>query len=203
MRTRVVEELRGAPEGLDVNELASRLGLHANSVRWHLGTLEAEGVVTSAPLQTARRGRPRMIYRLRPAALEGTRDEYRLLATILSGTVADTAGSAAAERSGAAWGRYLVSRPLPLVHPSDEEATRAVVGLLDEQGFAPEAHGGEIRIRRCPFHDLAEAQPEVVCAVHKGLMDGALEELGADLRVESLDVFTEPDVCVVRLSSTR
>jgi len=203
MRNRVVEELRGTPEGLDVKELATRLGLHPNSVRWHLGALVGEGLVGATPQTTARRGRPRMIYKLRPAALEGTRDEYRLLATILTGTVAEEGGAAAAERNGAAWGRYLVSRPLPLIQQTDADATDAVVELLDGQGFAPEASGREILIRRCPFHDLAEAQPEVVCAVHKGLIDGALAELGSDLRVESLDPFATPDLCVARLSRKR
>jgi predicted ArsR family transcriptional regulator len=57
-------------------------------------------------------------------------------------------------------------------------------------------------MHRCPFHDLAESAPEVVCAVHKGLIDGALEELGSDLRVDRLDVFVEPDVCVARLKAS-
>jgi predicted ArsR family transcriptional regulator len=199
MRTRVVDELRAAPDGLDVQELGRRLGLHPNSVRWHLAGLERDGAVTSTPQPRTRRGRPRLIYRLRPRALEGTRDEYRLLATILTGAVAEAGGSAAAERTGRAWGRYLVSRPLPLVERTAEQATSALVDLLAERGFAPEAHDGEIRIRRCPFHDLAEARPDVVCAVHKGLMCGALEELHAGVAVEELDVFVEPDVCVARL----
>jgi predicted ArsR family transcriptional regulator len=55
-------------------------------------------------------------------------------------------------------------------------------------------------MHRCPFHDLAEAQPEVVCAVHKGLVDGALTELGSELRVEGLDVFVRPDLCRARLA---
>jgi predicted ArsR family transcriptional regulator len=202
MRNRVVEELRGAPDGLDVQELARRLGLHPNSVRWHLGALEGAGTVDAEPRPTARRGRPRMIYRLCGDVLDGTRDEYRLLATILSGTIAAEGGSGVAERAGRSWGRYLVERPLPLVPTSDERATSAVAGLLAEQGFAPERGPGEIRMRRCPFHDLAESQPQIVCAVHKGLIDGALEELGSDLRIEGLDVFVEPDLCVARLSRT-
>ena len=70
--------------------------------------------------------------------------------------------------------------------------------LLDEEGFAAEPHGSEIHMRRCPFHDLAETNPEIVCGVHRGLMAGALEELGSDLEVEGLDVFVRPDLCVAR-----
>src|SRR5581483_4375185 len=199
MRDRVIDELRSAPagSGVDVQTLARALGLHPNSVRWHLGTLERDGLVTSEPRATARRGRPRLVYRLRPAALAGTREEYRLLAAILSGTVADAGAGAAAERAGRVWGRQLVKHPLPLL-ASAAEARTAVVSLLDAQGFDAESDGEAIRIRRCPFRELAEAEPDVVCAVHKGLLDGALEGLGVPLEVDALDPFPEPDVCVVR-----
>jgi predicted ArsR family transcriptional regulator len=89
----------------------------------------------------------------------------------------------------------------PLARTTDDEsAVGEVVQLLDGQGFEPEARGREIHMHRCPFHALAEAQPEVVCAVHKGLMSGALSALGSDLEVEGLDVFVRPDLCVARLS---
>ena len=75
--------------------------------------------------------------------------------------------------------------------------------LLDEEGFAAEPHGNEIHMRRCPFHDLAETNPEIVCGVHLGLMAGALEELGSDLEVEGLDVFVRPDLCIARTARRR
>jgi predicted ArsR family transcriptional regulator len=52
---------------------------------------------------------------------------------------------------------------------------------------------------RCPFHALAESQPDVVCAVQKGLISGALSALGSDLEVEALDGFVGPDLCIARL----
>ena len=82
---------------------------------------------------------------------------------------------------------------------TDEHAVDEVTRLLDEEGFAAEAHGREIHMRRCPFHELAETNPGVVCSVHRGLMAGALEELGSDFEVEGLDVFVRPDLCVARL----
>jgi predicted ArsR family transcriptional regulator len=72
--------------------------------------------------------------------------------------------------------------------------------VLDEQGFVPDADGCDVNMRRCPFHDLAEQHPEVVCAVHRGLISGALEELGSELEVGELSVFVEPDLCVARLA---
>ena len=55
-------------------------------------------------------------------------------------------------------------------------------------------------MRRCPFHDLAEAHPEIVCPVHEGLISGALSALGSELEVEGLDVFVQPDLCIARLA---
>ncbi|HEX3455110.1 MAG TPA: helix-turn-helix domain-containing protein [Gaiellaceae bacterium] len=200
-RRRLVAELQGAPRGLDARELARRLGLHQNTVRWHLGVLAGAGLVESQPAQRSEPGRPRILYSLSRHATQPRRDEYRLLATILAGTVAGQAGgSAGAESAGRAWGRYLVRCPLPLVRVSDDEAIGEVVRVLDEQGFVPDAKGRDVNMRRCPFHDLAEQHPQVVCAVHRGLISGALDELGSDLEVGELSVFVEPDLCVARLA---
>jgi predicted ArsR family transcriptional regulator len=202
-RTRIVEELGRARSGLDAAELARRLGLHQNTIRFHLGVLVDAGLVRSRPAERSAPGRPRILYSLRPEGVAADRDDYRLLATILAGTVArEGDGSAKAEDAGRAWGRYLMRRPVRPRHVTDEQATTEVVELLDQQGFAPEAGDREIRMRRCPFHELAESQPEIVCAVHRGLISGALGELGSGLEVDELDVFVEPDLCIARLRST-
>jgi predicted ArsR family transcriptional regulator len=142
-----------------------------------------------------------MIYALRPGVQQSRgRDEHRLLATILTGTVAGLSdGERRAEEAGRAWGRYLVRRPSPLERVTDEQAVDELTRLLDEEGFAAEAHGRQIHMRRCPFHELAETNPGVVCGVHRGLLSGALEELASGLEVDGLDVFVRPDLCVARL----
>ena len=201
-RVRIVVELRGAPEGLGARELGRRLGLHDNTVRWHLGILDDAGFIDSHPATDGKPGRPRMLYLLRPGAEERAGgDEHRLLATILTGSLAELPdGPERAGAAGRAWGRYLVDRPSPLEHPTDEQAIAEVTRLLDEQGFAASVDGTEIHMRRCPFHTLAEQSPEIVCSVHRGLLAGALDELGSRLDVEGLDVFVRPDLCVARLA---
>jgi predicted ArsR family transcriptional regulator len=199
-RRRLVKELRGKHDGVGVLELSRRLELHPNTVRWHLAVLADAGIVDSRPAARSLPGRPRILYTLSRDAVAPGREEYRLLATILAGTVAgEEGGSGRAESAGRAWGHYLVRRPLPLVRVSEPEAVGEVVRLLDEQGFEAEADGDDVRMHRCPFHDLAEQHPDVVCAVHRGLISGALEELGSELEVTELAVFVEPNLCVARL----
>jgi predicted ArsR family transcriptional regulator len=202
-RVRILEELRAEPDGLGAEELARRLGLHQNTVRWHCGILGEAGLICSRRGERLAAGRPRIVYTLGPEARAGDRDEYRLLATIVTGALSDLAdGSARADEAGQAWGRYLVRRPSPLTRVSDEEAMEEVVALLDQQGFAPRAAARQVSMRRCPFHDLAENNPEIVCSVHRGLVSGALAELGSDLEVDGLDVLVEPDLCILRLAPT-
>jgi len=198
-RARIVDVLRGERDGLDAHELARRLGLHVNTVRWHLGVLADAGLVSARRAQRATPGRPRTIYTLSLGATPSGKDEFRLLASVLTGALAGDADAAAkSEAAGRSWGRYLAPRRPPLTSPTDEDAIADVVDLMAEQGFAPEVERNEIRLHRCPFLDLAEQHPGVVCSVHKGLMAGALDELGADLDVE-LTPFVRPDLCVARL----
>jgi predicted ArsR family transcriptional regulator len=197
-RARIVEELQANPDGLDAQELAKRLRLHANTIRWHLAVLADAGLVDSHPGERTTPGRPRIVFTTAHGGSEG--ESYRLLATILTGGLAELPDAGPrAEEAGRAWGRYLVDRPPPHVPTTDPSAVRQIVALLDEHGFRPEADGHEIRMHRCPFRELAETAPGVVCAVHSGLISGALAELHSRLEVQQLDSFVKPDLCIARL----
>jgi predicted ArsR family transcriptional regulator len=205
-RRAIVAELRTAPgDGLDAHELAERVGLHSNTVRFHLAVLADAGLVEGTPAARSTPGRPRIVYTLtRAVGAEARRnDEYRLLASILNGALANNAEAAELARgAGREWGRYLTTGPAPFTRTSDEESVAIVAALLDDQGFEPVADGGTICMRRCPFKDLAESHPEVICAAHRGLIEGALEELQSDLEVAELEIFPTPDVCIVRLGAS-
>jgi predicted ArsR family transcriptional regulator len=130
---------------------------------------------------------------------------YRLLARILlSGLAAGgPAARASAARAGREWGRYLVDRPPPSRPVTGAEASGRLTALLDDLDFAPEPSGDVIRLRHCPFLELAEEYGPIVCDVHLGLMQGALAELGAPLAADALEPFAEPGACVARLRRAR
>lgn len=63
-RRRILAELEAAGAALDASEIAGRVGLHPNTVRWHLAVLADAGLVGSRPARRATPGRPRIVYEL-------------------------------------------------------------------------------------------------------------------------------------------
>lgn len=189
-RQAILEALRSARGGLDTNELAERLGLHANTIRWHLGLLGEDGLVEEVPERRRGRGRPSVVHRLTGEGIGRGRDEYRLLATMLTDVVdAGPDGRARAYEAGVRWGRHL----------QEAEPQASLVELLDREGFAAEQEGSRVEMRRCPFYALAESSPQVICTLHHGIIDGALAAAGSAETVERLEPFVEPGLCVAHL----
>jgi predicted ArsR family transcriptional regulator len=198
-RARVLAELVEARTALDAAELARRVGLHANTVRFHLGRLAGAGLVTSTLEARSRPGRPHVLYEPTAEAGEPAED-YRFLARMLATALeAGAEPDSQAERAGVEWGRYLIGRRAPDEPVSAAAAREEITRLLADQGFAPELAGTTVRMCRCPFKDLAESHGGVICALHLGLLRGALEELRAPVQVEALRPFAEPGVCIVEL----
>ena len=211
-RMRILQALRNASTELGVQELADQIGLHVNTVRFHLERLLTDGLVERAVEDRTEPGRPRLTYRAaeQPDRTDDQRS-YRLLAEILasylSGAMPDP--RAAAIEAGRTWGRYLTESPAPYRSTDEETAVRELLRMLDEIGFQPELAQGpdgsaadtqqQIRLRHCPFLEVAGEHRDVVCAVHLGLMQGALTELRAPLRTDRLEPFVEPSLCLATL----
>ena len=196
--------LRASAEPRSIASVADELGVHPNTVRFHIDALLRAGRVDQVLGESAGRGRPPILFRASRRMDPKGPTNYRLLASILTDYVAREADAA---NIGAALGR---SRSPALVPSSPRRApskTRAVtelVELLAELGFEPEPADGrrtrEIRLRHCPFQNLAEQHGEVICSVHLGLMQGALTAMRAPVTVDCLDPFVEPDLCVAHLA---
>jgi predicted ArsR family transcriptional regulator len=202
-RFRILEELKSRGP-LDSRELGRLLGLHPNTIRSHVEQLVEVGLVRNATAPAAGRGRPRVLYEAVSDVTAPPESGYRLLAQILAGYLATTdRPQAVAESAGRAWGRYLTDKPEPFAKVSAEKATQQVVQLFSQLGFMPEAaeNAGEpkILLHRCPFRQVAESNQKVVCAVHLGMLRGALSELGAPLEATRLEPFVEPTLCVAHL----
>jgi predicted ArsR family transcriptional regulator len=205
----VLRVLRASPAPLSILAIADQLGVHANTVRFHLDTLVGDGQVEQVKPGPKGPGRPPLMFRaVRQMDRGGTR-HYRLLAEILTtGLAAEPNPTATAQAAGRAWGERLEPPARStLAAPSAEEAIEHLVGMLDELGFAPERRSSrgrqQVGLRHCPFLELAETRAGVVCPIHLGLMQGALQTWAAPVTVERLDTFVEPDLCLAHVTPTK
>jgi len=74
-----------------------------------------------------------------------------------------------------------------------------MIDLLAELGFGPDPDGDDIALRTCPLLELAEEMPEVICQVHRGLVEGAMDHYGAPSDGVELLPFAEVGACRLRL----
>ena len=206
VRVRLLELLEQRAH--DVAELADHLELHINTVRGHLKVLEDAGLIRSTPEPRHGPGRPRLTYVAVASPTPHSDPGYRLLAEMFVGLVGRELDEPErrARQLGSAWGRYLVDAPPPSTDVDTDAAIGQVVELLGQLGFDPslkaEADGRIcVRLRRCPFLEVAREHPDVVCSVHLGLMRGAFAGLGADVEVSDLVPFSDAAACVGHLET--
>jgi predicted ArsR family transcriptional regulator len=205
-REEVLGLLRTSEQPLSAAEVAEATGLHLNTARFHLDGLVEDQLAERTSEPREQPGRPRILYSAH-GPVPGPRS-YALLAEMLTGLVASLqdAGPAAVE-AGRAWGRHLVERAAPSERVDKAEAIRRLNRVLDSIGFQPEVRttkkGTEVCLHHCPFREVAERHTDVVCAIHLGLMQGALEEVQAPLEATSLEPFVAANLCVAQLQSRK
>jgi predicted ArsR family transcriptional regulator len=208
-RAEVLDLLRAAGSPLSVQDVADQVGLHVNSARFHLDALVEAGLAARAPRARSTPGRPSMAYQAVDGgvAAAGQR-HFRLLAEMLTSLVAGMLPDPgqAATQAGREWGRYLTEPPAPYQRLSAGEAIERLTATLEDIGFAPDPADGEappsvLRLRQCPFREVAEGHQDVVCALHLGLMQGALAQMRAPVTSGRLEPFIEPSLCLAHLEA--
>jgi predicted ArsR family transcriptional regulator len=207
-RSRVLDVLRTAGGPAGVQDVADEVGLHPNTVRFHLDGLVDAGLAERHSEDRHQPGRPRVVYV--PTGNDGSAGQrsYRLLAEMLTGLVAQNLPDPgqAAVTAGEAWGRYLAERPAPSRRVDAAEGARRLTAVLADAGFAPGAVDVEgtdrpvLALRHCPFREVAEQHRAVVCSLHLGLMRGVLGEVRAPLKADRLEPFVEPSLCLAHLT---
>lgn len=191
-----------------ISDLAQQLGVHPNTVRFHLTRLLADGQVKRVVSTSGATGRPAQLFGPTPGMDPSGPRSYQTLAEVLAAGLADGPDpSASALQAGRSWGRKQAQN-----HTAQDDQVAAdpvepmsqLVSLLDEIGFAPEPDDtgdqAAIKLRHCPFLELTRTHGAIVCRTHLGLMQGALQAWDATLEVDSLEPFVEPDLCLAHLS---
>jgi predicted ArsR family transcriptional regulator len=200
-RFSMYQELAGSTNALGANELADRLGLHANTVRLHLERLRDAGLVEVEAVHRGTVGRPQHVYSLAPGApsLGFDPPSYTLLAGLLA-SLAERVGADAddATAAGRAWGEEAGRRTRA------RSCVKALAAEMQRLRFDPaiEQHGDttDIAFLHCPFRELAEAYPELVCNLHRGLCEGVTDTVGGGTVVDFATLY-DRDPCRVTVAA--
>ncbi len=203
-RYAMYRELATATSPLSAQDLADRLGLHANTVRLHLDRLRDVGLVDAEAIHRGTVGRPQHCYFLAAGApgLGFDPPAHALLAGLLA-ALAERIGADPedAADTGHAWGVEAGRRT------RSRSCLRALESELSRLGFEPAVEPGDgtaegatrIEFLHCPFRELAEAYPELVCNLHRGLCEGVVDQVGGG-SVEEFATLYDPEPCHVTVS---
>ena len=197
-------ELARSATPLATADIAESLGLHANTVRPHLERMRDVGLLEVATEVRSGVGRPQHLYSLAPDApsLGLEPPPFPLLARMLL-RLAATAGISGDDAADV--GRDQ-GRADATAHALDASCLEALVAELDELGFDPTVAGTDdgacavVGFAHCPFRQLAEEHPDLVCALHRGLVEGFVETVGGG-EVDDFHTLVHREPCQVVLSS--
>lgn len=176
--------------------LSEATGLHENTIRGHLEQLRTDGYVRREAHPAEGRGRPAWRWRANSQAMQ---NPYAGLATALADSLARSSDDpiGRARDAGRAWGDEIAA-----THRSEASGREAVIEAMREQGFAPHDTGDDVLLRRCPLIEAATRHPDIVCAVHQGMIDGVLAARGEEA-FSRLHPFTGPSECTLELRARR
>ncbi len=182
-------------------EIAESLDLHPNTVRPHLERMRDVGLLVVEADGHGSVGRPQHRYSVAPDApsLGLESPAFPLLARML----APLAAAAELEPDDVALVGAQVGQAMAVAAQPRPGCVDALAGMLSELGFDPAVAADDdlvnIVFTHCPFAELAEAHPEVVCHLHRGLIQGYVEQMGG-ASVERFGTLADRDPCQVELS---
>jgi predicted ArsR family transcriptional regulator len=206
---------------LSRDDVTEALGIPRRAAAFHLDRLAELGLLSvSFARRTGRSGpgagRPAKLYQrsVDEVSVSLPPRHYDLAGHLLAGAVAEAQQSGepprlVLERQAFAFGKALAQgqsrahqkpdQPESPGQSGDPADTDVLMGLLAVHGFEPQVTGSDIILNNCPFHSLAQEQPELVCGMNLHLIEGALEGLGETGLRARLD--PGPSRCCVRMET--
>src|SRR4051794_24659608 len=193
-------ELARSPIPLTTAEIAEMLDLHVNTVRPHLERMRDVGLLLVDTEARGGVGRPQHRYSLSAEApsLGLEPSPFPTLARMLvraaaagglDGAELREAGCEQGVADGSAWA-------------PDSVGIEVVIGEQARLGFDPETAEADteatIAFAHCPFRELAEQHPDLICAMHRGLVEGLVSCFG-DVEVEAFHTLVDRRPCQVDL----
>jgi predicted ArsR family transcriptional regulator len=182
---RAVAEARPAPVGRD--EVAEALGIGRTLAAFHLDKLVDAGLLEVSYTRRSGRtgpgaGRPAKMYHLTAAehAVSVPPRAYRGAAELLAEALEVTGAEETLNQVARDHGRRSAGDPAE---------------VLAAHGYQPTFEGDQAIFRNCPFHQLAEQFPPLICGMNLALVSGLVEGSEWTARMDAA-----PGRCCVRLS---
>jgi len=206
-------EIARSPVPLSTTMVSEALDLHPNTVRPHLERMRDVGLLQVETESKGEVGRPQHRYSIAQDApsLGLEPPAMPMMARMLIGVAAAAgAGRDEAIEIGRQQGRAAAaatdaSGVVDELDDLDDRAAVCLAALVDELsrvGFDPavaDDDGVVVAFSRCPFAELAEANPELVCNLHRGLVEGFVEAVGG-LTVRQFGTLVDRAPCQVALN---
>lgn len=174
-RLQVLEAIR-AQQPTTVILLAETLGISPISIRHHLTSLQAEGLIT-IEIDRQGVGRPKHLYSLTEAAQRFFPNKYHVLAERLFDELKASLAPNQVEGMVDRLAANVASRYGTLPHGTLEERLKYLVEILGEEGFVAEVQrvGNNIVLTElnCPYMYVGQRHPEV-CRIDNTLIRSVL-----------------------------
>jgi predicted ArsR family transcriptional regulator len=211
LRGRLFEVVRGAGRPVTRDEAAEATGISRSLAAFHLDKLVDRGLLTFEYARPEGRsgpgaGRPSKVYQ--PSDLEVDvsipERQYDVIGKLLVDSILAEPGQKArsdvAAKVAADEGRRIgeqIRSEHRMRPPGTERALATATDILRDRGYEPyPAENGSLRLRSCPFHEVARHAPELVCRMNRSFIEGIVRGIGN----RSLEAALEPtpgQCCVV------
>lgn len=175
-REKILTSLVSQPRST-INELADAVGINAISVRHHLTSLEAEGLV-GAEEERHGVGRPRLVYFLTEKGLERFPTRYFRLTNMLLDQIKESLPQATVNQIFTQMANDMADNAAIKAKSMTTEAKLDLVkDLLGQEGFLVEweKDGDHYQINEitCPYYHVGQSHPEV-CSVDQTVISRVL-----------------------------
>ena len=175
-RERIMQSLLASPRS-SINELAESVGINGISVRHHLSSLQADGLV-SFEEERHGVGRPRLVYFLTEKALEKFPMRYLSLTNRLLDQMRESLPQQVIDKLFKQMATRMLAGYTTRLHSlSTHEKLDLIKELLGQEGFSIdwEEQGDQILINEitCPYYHIGKSHPEV-CQVDQTLISTVL-----------------------------
>lgn len=212
-------ELARSPRPLATSDIAESLGLHANTVRPHLERMRDAGLLAVAVGGRGDVGRPQHRYSIASDAPSLGLEPPSM--PVLARMVLAMAGRLGASPDDAAAVGFDEGRNRARPYVDAPSTLEALVSDLDRLGFDPvvgeavttpddgaphdmapfaDDVAAVVAFANCPFADLAEQHPDLVCGLHRGLVAGFVAQMG-DAEIQDFCTLTSRTPCRVTLAT--